>query len=202
MGVTVSETADLAELGQDPAEDAIAAMAIFGRVLLQVDDEDLENETPCEGWNVQALISHVVLGDAAVPLLFAGDPLAATMTIDTSILGPNPVATWRGTALAAIEAFRLPGAMEQMVDHPAGQRPGSVVARFRLVDLLGHAWDLATAIGVDVEIPEALAEAALDFLYPLLDQLKDSQVFGPPIAPPPDSNATLRFLGLLGRTAW
>ena len=200
--MVIHEPTALPEPGTDPAEDAIASMAIFGRILMQVDDEHLKLETPCEGWDVQALISHVVLGDAAVPLLFDGDALPATMTIDTSILGPNPVATWRGTALAAIEAFRRPGAMEQIVNHPIGDRPGSVVARFRMIDLLGHAWDLATAIGVEVEIPEPLADAALDFLYPMLDQLKGSNVFGPPIAPPEDSSAMLRFLGLLGRNAW
>ena len=139
-------------MGQSPAEDAILGMAIFGRILTQVDDEHLELETPCEGWNVQALISHVVLGDAAVPLLFDGNALPGTMTIDTSILGPNPVATWRGTALAAIDALRRPGAMEQIVQHPIGERPGAAVARFRLIDQLGHAWDLATAIGVDVDL--------------------------------------------------
>jgi len=200
--MVIGEPADLPELGTDPAEDAIASMAIFGRILTPVDDEHLELETPCEGWNVQALISHVVLGDAAIPLLFAGDALPGTMTIDTSILGPNPVATWRGTALAAIEAFRQPGAMEQVVQHPIGARPGSVVARFRMIDQLAHAWDLASAIGVEVEMPEALADAALDFLYPMMDQLTSSQVFGPPIAPPADSPAALRFLGLLGRKAW
>jgi len=177
-------------------------MAIFGRVLTQVDDEHLELETPCEGWNVEALISHVVLGDAAVPLLFNGDALPATMAIDTSILGPNPVATWRGTALAAIEAFGVPGAMDQVVQHPAGERTGSVIARFRMVDQLAHAWDLATAIGVDAGIPEVLADAGLDFLYPMLDQLGESKVFGPPVAPPDGSSAAVRFLGLLGRTAW
>jgi hypothetical protein len=67
-------------------------------------------------------------------------------------------------------------------------------------NLLCHSWDLATAIGVDVDIPEELAEAALDFLYPMLDQLKDSKVFGPPVAPPPDSSAVFRFLGFIGRT--
>ena len=184
------------------AEDAIAAMAIFGNVLVQVDDEHLELETPCAGWDVQALISHVVLGDAAIPLLFAGEPLPSTMTIDTSILGPNPVATWRGTALAAIDALRAPGAMEQIVAHPIGDRPGSTVARFRLVDVLTHAWDLATAIGVDVEIPEHLADEVLDFLYPMIDQLRESAVFGPPVAPPDGAPAWQRMLGLLGRTAW
>lgn len=190
------------ELGTDPAEDAIAAMAGFGRVLMTVDDEHLELETPCEGWNVEALISHVVLGDASVPLLFTGDPLPSTMAIDTSILGPNPVATWRGTALAAIESWRTEGAMDKIVQHPVGARPGHVFARFRLVDLLGHTWDLATAIGVDVELPEPLAEAALDFLFPMLDELRESQVFGAPVTPPEGSSAGVRFLALIGRTAF
>ncbi len=175
-------------------------MAIFGNVLVQVDDEHLELETPCEGWDVQALISHVVLGDAAIPLLFTGKPLPPTMAIDTSILGPNPVATWRGTALAAIEAFRQPGAMDQIVAHPVGDRPGSTVARFRLVDVLTHAWDLATAIGVEVEIPDRLADEVLDFLYPMRDRLHESEVFGSPVAPPEDAPAWQRMLGLLGRT--
>lgn len=190
------------ELGADPAEDAIAAMAGFGRVLMQVDDEHLELETPCEGWNVEALISHVVLGDASVPLLFTGEPLPSTMTIDTAILGPNPVATWRGTALAAIESWRADGAMDTIVQHPVGERPGSVFARFRLVDLLGHTWDLAHTIGVEAELPEPLAEAALEFLFPMLDELRESKVFGAPVTPPEESSAAVRFLALIGRTAF
>ena len=38
-------------------QDVASAMAIFGRVLMQVDDEHLELETPCTDWNVEALIS-------------------------------------------------------------------------------------------------------------------------------------------------
>lgn len=189
--------------GTDPAEDAIEAMAIFGRVLEQVTDEHLELSTPCTEWNVEALISHVVLGDASIPLLFDGKPLDVTVAIDPSILGRNPMATWRGTALAAIEAFRRPGAMEQIVSHPVGDRPGSVVARFRLVDLLGHSWDLATAIGVDVELPDDLAEAALEFLFPMVDPLKKSEFFdhGLQIEPPLDASPAVRFLALIGRDA-
>jgi len=188
----------VAEVG-NPAEDAIAAMAIFGGVLTQVDDEHLELETPCAGWDVQALISHVVLGDVGVPLLFSGKPLPEGVAIDVSILGPNPVATWRGTALAAIEALRAPGAMEQMVEHPTGPQTGAVVARFRLVDVLTHAWDLAEAAGIEIEIPDHLAESVLDFLLPMFDQLRDSDQFGDSVAPPDDAPAWQRMLGLLGR---
>ena len=62
--------------------------------------------------------------------------------------------------------------------------------------------DRVPTIGVEVDIPEALADAALEFLYPMREQLKESKVFGVPVAPPPDSGAVLRLLGLLGRTAW
>ena len=83
--------------------------------------------------------------------------------------------------------------------HPVGEVPGSVVARFRMVDVLGHTWDLAQTIGVAAELPLPLCEAALDFLFPMLDELSDSQVFGPPITPPDGSPADIRFLALIGR---
>lgn len=185
-----------------PAEDAIEAMALFGRVLEQVDDRHLDLDTPCSEWNVEALISHVVLGDASVPMLFEDRPLPVGVTIDPSLLGPNPMATWRGTALAAIEALRQPGSMERLVEHPSGRRPGSVVARFRLVDVLGHTWDLAHAIGVEADIPEHLADAALDFLFPMVDRLRESAYFGVAVEPPPDTDAVTRFLALIGRQSW
>ena len=190
------------DLGVDPAEDAIAAMALFGKVLDRIDVAHLGLPTPCTDWDVEALISHVVLGDASIPLLFDGEPLDLSTPIDTAILGPNPMATWRGTALAAIDVLRRPGAMEQLVDHPTGRQPGALVARFRLVDLLGHSWDLATAAGIEFEMPEALAEAALDFLFPMIGQLGESQYFDPPLAPPEDSPASVRVLALIGRQAW
>jgi len=184
-----------------PAEDTIAAMAVFGNILNQVDDEHLEMATPCADWDVQALISHVVLGDASIPLLFDGKPLDLSQPINPSILGPNPMATWRGTALAAIEAFRRPGAMEQVVAHPVGDRPGSVVARFRLVDVLTHAWDLATACGIPVELPDELAEAALEFLQPMFEQIRGSEFFvdAGTVEPPEGASAGVRLVSLLGR---
>lgn len=184
-----------------PAEDAIAAMALFGEVLQQVEDDHLDLPTPCTEWNVAALLSHVVLGDLSVQLLFDGEPLDTSTSVDPSMLGPNPIATWRGTALNAIEAFRRPGAMDQVVSHPVGDRPGSVVARFRLVDVLAHTWDLATAIGRPMELPEPLAEAALDFLFPMVEQLRESMYFAPAIEPDSGSSASTRFLAAVGRRA-
>jgi len=187
----------------DPAAaDAIAAMAQFGRILEQVDDAHLELPTPCADWNVEALISHVVLGDVSVPMLFEERPLPEGVVIDPSLLGPNPLATWRGTALAAIEALRRPGAMDVIVEHPLGPVDGRTVARFRLVDLLGHTWDLASAIGVDPAIDERLAAEAIDFLFPMVDRLRASEAFGPAVEPPGGSDPVTRFLALIGRRAW
>ena len=180
-------------------QDVASAMAIFGRVLMQVDDEHLELETPCTDWNVEALISHVVLGDVATAMIFEGQSLDGMSMIDTSILGPNPVATWRGTALKAITTLQEPGAMERVVQHVTGPQPGSMVAGFRLVDVLGHASDLAQAIGVPAEITDDLADSALEFLLPMVEQMKDSPHFAAPLLPAENASPEERFLALLGR---
>ncbi len=181
-------------------EQVVRAMAGFGEVLRDVTDEHLELATPCTEWDVTALISHVVLGDAAVPALFDGRPLDSLLAVDRSLLGHSPMATWRGTALAAVQTFRRPGAMAQLVDHPVGPRAGSVVAGFRLVDVLGHTWDLATAVGQPLELPEDLATAALNFLFPMVDELQASEVFAAAIEPPENASAGVRFLALIGRS--
>lgn len=186
---------------ENPVDDVVAAMALFGELLKGVTHESLELETPCEGWDVRALVAHVVLGDASVPLLLAGSGSELTVGADPSILGNNPMATWRGTALGAIRAFQEPGAMEREVAQPNGSVTGEFVARVRLVDLLGHSWDLARALGNDLELPERLTEASLDFLFPHVGRLIESGIYGSPVQPRDEANAAERFLALIGRSA-
>ncbi|MDP6215242.1 MAG: maleylpyruvate isomerase N-terminal domain-containing protein, partial [Acidimicrobiales bacterium] len=71
------------------------ACAFFGEQLLLVDDDCWDAATPCDGWDVRSLVAHVVLGEAMVVELFNGGQVATAPEVDTSVLGPNPMATWR-----------------------------------------------------------------------------------------------------------
>ena len=45
MAIRPGDQGEKPPLGTDPAEDAIAAMASFGRILMQVDDEHLDSRS-------------------------------------------------------------------------------------------------------------------------------------------------------------
>ncbi len=80
-----------------------SACAFFGERLATVTDLDWERPTPCEGWDVRTLVAHVVTGEALVAQVLTGGG-SWDATVDPSVLGLNPMAAWRGTALAALDA--------------------------------------------------------------------------------------------------
>ncbi len=163
--------------------------------------DDWQLPTPCPGWDVRTLVAHVVLGEAMAAGLFSGAEAEPPAEVDTSVLGPHPVATWRGTAVAALEAASGEGAMEATYHHPAGVFPGAVIVGLRVTDNLVHAWDLARACGRGLELPEGLAERCLDFWEPVAGSGGTGEHFGAPLMPPEGAPAGVRLLALLGREA-
>ena len=203
-------------LGADPPEgpgtgltdgertDTVAAYttacAFFGDRLAGVTELDWTADTPCDGWDVRTLVAHVVTGEALVTRVLR-DGGAWESQADPSILGLNPMATWRGTVLAAIESASTDGVLDALHPHAVGELPGGVIIGFRVTENLVHGWDLARSCGVDVELPDTLAERCLDFWLPLADLDALAGHFGSKVMPPDGASAGVRLLSLLGRTA-
>ncbi|MCB0994418.1 MAG: TIGR03086 family protein [Acidimicrobiales bacterium] len=179
----------------------VRAVALFGEQLVAVADTDWDLPTPCDGWEVAHVAAHVVVGESQLPALFAGESVAEIQEFDPRVLGPDPVAAWRGTALAAIEAVRAPGALDMILDHPIGRLPGRHVMGFRITDNLVHAWDIARAGGGDLELPDDIAEWCLDFWLPMAPGLAGSGYFAAMVEPAPEATPGERLLALLGRRA-
>ena len=181
-----------------------SACAFFGERLASVTELDWERPTPCDDWDVGTLVAHVVTGESLVTRVLR-DGGAWEGTVDRSVLGANPMAAWRGTALAAIESASADGVLDAMHRHAVGELPGAVIVGFRVTENLVHGWDLATACDQTVELPEALAARCLDFWLPLADVMAGGGVrgphFAPPVLPADDAPAGLRLLALLGRSA-
>ncbi|MEQ8719616.1 MAG: TIGR03086 family metal-binding protein [Acidimicrobiales bacterium] len=175
------------------------AVADFGRRVQAVRDDQWELPTPSGDWDVLSVVAHVVLGESQVPPLLAGDGVSAVATTDPGVLGPNPMAAWRGTALAALEAVRAVGDMSLVVHHPLGDLTVETVVAVRVSENLVHGWDVATALGADVTIDEEAAEWCLDLWRPVALDLAGTPHYGEPVEPPPDASAGVRLLALLGR---
>ena len=103
-----------------------AACAFFGERLAEVTELDWTADTPCDRWDVRMLVAHVVTGEALVTRVLR-DGGAWESQADPSILGLNPMATWRGTVLAAIESVSADGVLDALHPHAVGELPGGVI---------------------------------------------------------------------------
>lgn len=185
----------------EPLDAMTAATATFAAVLDQVRPDQLERPTPCDEWNVRELLGHVIVGDdIAVALLDGAGPDEARALWGQEF-GDGVVELCRTsidgqlTRMAAVEDWGT------TVHHIIGDVPASQLLQMRTGDLALHAWDLATAIGVEADIPEELATQIYGTLAPMADVIGTIGMFGsgPSGAVGEDAPVTERLLDLTGR---
>src|SRR5436309_1900526 len=114
------------------------------------------DKTPCSEWTVKDLLEHMIGVVAGLGAAAAGQPPAPFE------LGADPAQQFADASSSAVSAWRQPGVLDRVVDGGAGSMPGQVYAAINLLDTATHTWDLATATGQPVELPEPVAAAALE----------------------------------------
>lgn len=68
-------------------------------------------------------------------------------------------------------------------------------------DTLVHTWDLAKAIGVDVELDRDLLQRSWDGVVPIESIVRQPGIFGPAVELPDDAPYQDRALAFFGRRA-
>lgn len=178
------------------------SVAEFGRRVAAVDGAQWSVPTPCDRWDVRALVNHLVNEDRWVPPLLDGATIAEVGDrLDGDLLGDDPVAAWRDASEAALAAAARPGVVERTVHLSFGDFPGGAYLEQVATDHVVHAWDLARAIGADERLDPALVERAEATLAPMVDLGRAAGVFGAKVEAPPGADAQTRLLALSGRRA-
>ena len=184
----------------DIAELHAEALRATGRIVDSIPADRWHSDTPCEGWDVRALVNHVVAGNLWAAELATGATIASVGDrLDGDVLGADPAKAYAGSADAAAAAFGRPGALEAPCAVSYGPVPGEVYAGHRFIDVLVHGWDLAVGSGQDATLDPVLVEACRQVLEPQVGGFRAAGVFGPEIAVPPDAPAQTRFLAMVGR---
>ena len=184
----------------DPVEAYQRAAAFFGETITSLGDDDWERPSRPDDWTVQTTVAWVVVGDAQITAALERGSLPGVADFGASVLGPNAVSTWRGTALAAIGALREPGALARRVAHPDGELAVIDLVGQRVSENLVRAHDIAVATGSPAAIPDDLAEWCLEFWAAHADAVMAGGVVpDAPRHPPPDASAAERLLALTGR---
>ena len=133
------------------------ALEQTGRIVAGIKPGQWQADTPCDGWDVHALLNHVVAGNLWAAELGAGATIEDVADrLDGDMLGADPAASYVTSAAAAAATFRRPGAMDAPCAVSYGPVPGSVYAGHRFLDVFVHGWDLAVATGQDPELDPGL----------------------------------------------
>lgn len=167
-----------------------------GRILRGIRGHHLSLPTPCPGWDVSALLGHLI----GQTQMYRAGGLAAGETFTPAEVGDDPGWAYTIAAKASLETFSEPGAAERIFRLPTGDVPGSVAINLAMTEAAVHGWDIATATGKSNTIDHDVAEALLAFhrSSPQFRCGPDS-MFGPEVSIDPDRSASDRLVGLLGR---
>lgn len=180
--------------------------------LLLVTPESMARATPCEDWDLRALLAHmndslrtlheaIALGH--VDLDATGDPGGSSVDqanpqADYGDPARDPVATLRNRACAMVGAWanaRDPGHVA-IADRPLS---AGIVAAAGAVEVAVHGWDVARACGRDSPVPSALAGELLDLCQLLVRDADRPTRFAAPIdgagRPASPSDRLVAYLG-------
>jgi uncharacterized protein (TIGR03086 family) len=184
----------------DIAELHARALESTGAIVAGIPPDRWLDATPCAGWDVRALVNHLVSGNLWAAELAAGATIDDVGgRLDGDLLGSAPARSYTESATSAAAAFRRPGVLDAPCAVSYGPVPGSVYAGHRFVDVFIHGWDLAAATGQDTTLDAGLLEACQEILEPQLDAFREAGAFGGEVDVPPGASAQARFLARLGR---
>ncbi|MDQ6851348.1 MAG: TIGR03086 family metal-binding protein [Actinomycetota bacterium] len=167
---------------------------------------DLAKPTPCGDWNVAELLAHMGVQQHGFAESAAGGGAELAGWRPTP-LGEQAVTAYTAACSRVLDAFAVPDLAERSFALPeirdGGPFPARLAVGFHLVDNVVHAWDVASALGVDPALDDDLVRLALRIAEAVPDgpERQDANAAFAPALPVPDDAAPLdRVLLLLGRT--
>jgi uncharacterized protein (TIGR03086 family) len=143
---------------------------------------DLARPTPCVGWDLRALLAHMIGQNYGFAQAALGNGADLAVFADRAV-GDDPAGEYAASARRAIDAFGAPGVLSSdlfvAVIRGGVTVPGSSVIGFHLVDYVVHAWDVAKTIGVAVRFDHDVLQVALGIAEAVPEQARSDDARTP-----------------------
>jgi len=184
---------EFAALGEpEPLAAAEASLAICLRVLRAMGADRGDAQTPCKAFTVDDLLGHL-MGSLTGLAGAAGRPFDA--------VDGTPEGRVADGGLRAIEAWRARG-LDGTVTLLSKDVPAELAAGILPIEFLVHAWDFATAVGVDVTADDKLNAYVLELARQIIaPELRDGVTFDAEVQVGPDAGTLERLIAFTGRVA-
>ena len=133
------------------------------RLVARAAEASLALATPCEGWDLGALLGHMIgQNEGFAAAVSDGDAPLEAYAAPT--LAPGEVLPrWSASASRLREAFRTAPADRtvRLAEFAGREVPVEVALGMQIVDCAVHAWDVATALGQAYRPSAAVVEVVL-----------------------------------------
>lgn len=174
----------------------------FSRELAATTDSDFSRPTKCDGWDVTALLRHIVGGATAASMALRGATREENARFFTNYeFGSDMRADYAAAMADHVKAFSEMADLSTVVQHPVMDMPAERILMFRIVDFALHTWDLAAGLGRNVSIDNDVLEYCWNNLSPMAAGLGRTGMFGegPSGSVPDTADLQTRVLDLTGR---
>jgi uncharacterized protein (TIGR03086 family) len=182
-------------------DDLTRAQAAVASLLTTLGPDDWTRSSPCDDWDVGAVVRHLTAGERAFTTSLGG--VAYDLPAITADLAAVPLTDLPAAYAAGAARLRdaLAAAGDGTFPTGIGPMPATAVAELRTIEALIHGWDVARGVGAAYDVEAAVAERAHTHSLALMERLPPERTpFGPRQPVPADAPAIDRLAALLGRT--
>jgi uncharacterized protein (TIGR03086 family) len=159
------------------------SLDVMDEAMRTADPDRWDDQSPCENWSARQVAGHAITFVRNVVAL-AADPIAPDFhaAVDfADIAGADPTLTWAATRrLVEDEVLSRPDRLAAVKLTPLGtEMPIAMLLTFQGMDPVVHGWDIATATGGWVHIPDDLADKYIARFSPVAGQVRAGGLLGP-----------------------
>lgn len=177
------------------------ALDLFEGVAAAVPADRWDSPSPCAGWTARDVVGHVISAVHEVLALCRGEVPLKPATEPGAFAGEDPLASWLAARTACSDAL-TPEALSRLIPFGGfGELPLRTLLDTYVLELLVHAWDLATATGLPVHLDPDLIHRALATAQVIATPLRRDGYIAAPLTPPKGAPELTRLLAFLGRDA-
>ncbi len=173
--------------------------AVYGMdaVVKRVPSDRWDAPSPCEGWSARDVVAHQVgVLRGLAETVRSGEMALPAEPEDRS----DPVGLWSEVRDDVLAALDRSGALQQHGRFWFGEMSVDELIGVVQWDPLTHAWDVATAVGIDAHIDPELAEHSHATIAPMRETLAKRKLVSPDaVEVPAEADVVSRYLGLVGR---
>lgn len=187
---------------QDPRPAFLHSLAIATAIVGGVQPDQHRNPTPCDEYNVQELLGHMVAVLERIIIIGSlGDPNEATRMVELN--GKSTLTEWFTRAGKAAEVWSDANLLSTIVTLPFAKLPGAAAIAIYCSELTVHGWDLARATHQTVQWDDDVCRLSMGAMQIALppDLPRDEELpFGTLVHVGADSPLIDQLVAWTGRT--